>query len=135
MLGANYSWNRLNQHIVTDSIIPAYNTPEHKFNISLGGRDFEGKLFNLINLKGWAFNFNYKWVQGFVFEGSPQFTGTVPTYDALDGQVNYTYAKWKSTFKLGASNMLNNKSFQVYGGPYTGRLLYFSILVDIVKDK
>jgi outer membrane receptor protein involved in Fe transport len=135
MLSGNYSWNRLNQFVKTDSIIPAYNTPEHKFNISLGGSDFEGKLFNLLDLKGWAFNFNYKWVQGFVFEGSPQFTGIVPAYDALDGQLNYTYSKWKTTFKLGASNILNRKFFQVYGGPYTGRLAYLSVLVDLPGHK
>lgn len=137
VLGGNYSWNRLNQFEKVDSvpIIPAYNTPENKFNISIGGRDFEGKLFNVMNLKGWAFNFNYKWVQGFTFEGSPQFTGYVPTYSSLDGQINYTYTKWETTFKLGVSNMLNTQFFQVYGGPYTGRLAYASVLVDIKKHK
>jgi len=134
ILGSNYTWNRLNQYTETDSIIPAFNTPEHKFNISIAGRDFEGKWLGM-NFKGWGFNFNYKWVKGFIFEGSPQFTGFVPGYDALDGQVNYTYSKWKTTFKLGASNMLNRKFFQVYGGPYTGRLIYISALYNFVYDK
>ena len=31
---------------------------------------------------------NYKWIEGFIFEGSPQFTGYVPTYGLLDIQVN-----------------------------------------------
>lgn len=135
ILGGNYSWNKLNQFKETDSIIPAYNTPEHKFNVSIGGRDFEGKYLGFFNAKGWGFNVNYKWVQGFVFEGSPQFTGKVPTYSSLDGQINYNYAKWNTTFKLGASNILNKKFFQVYGGPYTARLMYFSVLYDWVRDK
>ena len=37
------------------------------------------------------------------------------------------------TFKLGASNLLNNYHYEVYGGPRIGRLAYFSILLDIEK--
>jgi outer membrane receptor protein involved in Fe transport len=68
-----------------------------------------------------------------VFEGSPQFTGTIPTYTLLDAQVNYFIPKIKTTFKLGASNLLNNKQFQTYGGPRIGRLAYFSVLYEWTK--
>ena len=27
---------------------------------------------------------NYKWVEGFLFEGSPQFTGSIPSYGLVD---------------------------------------------------
>lgn len=136
-LVGNYSWNVLDKS--TDPIIPAFNTPEHKFNIGLSGRDILCNIrlnkisekLPIIRLKNWGFNVNYKWVQGFQFEGSPQFTGFVPTYDVVDGQVNYTVPKWKSTFKLGASNLLNKKFYQAYGGPYIGRMAYFSIQVDL----
>ena len=47
-----------------DPIIPAYNTPEHKFNIGFRGRDLSIKKFN-----GIGFNVNYKWIEGFIFEG------------------------------------------------------------------
>lgn len=130
----NYSWNVLNQKKEIDSIIPAFNTPAHKFNIGISGRNMEGYLFKKISLQGWGFNINYKWVQGFQFEGSPQFTGFVPTYNVLDAQINYKYDKWKSTFKLGCSNILNKQYFQVYGGPFMGRMAYFSLLIDLVKD-
>lgn len=126
-IAGNYSWNRLNTQI-DDPIIPAFNTPEHKYNIGISGRDVEiGKL------KNFGFNFNYKWIQGFVFEGSPQFTGAVPTYDLVDGQINYTIPKLHLTFKAGASNMLNKKQFQTYGGPRIGRMAYISLLYDFVK--
>ncbi|MDG1757228.1 MAG: TonB-dependent receptor, partial [Bacteroidia bacterium] len=36
-LGGNYSWNQLNKKGSDDPIIPAFNTPEHKFNISFSG--------------------------------------------------------------------------------------------------
>ena len=102
-LGGNYSWNQLNKKGSDDPIIPAFNTPEHKFNIS-----FSGEKLKLPYLQGEHFGFglNYKWIEGFVFEGSPQFTGTVPTYDMLDLQINYQVLSLKTTFKLGASNVL-----------------------------
>jgi len=130
MLQGNYSWNKLNTD-ATDPIIPAFNTPENKYNVGLSGRDMP-----LTVLKGntlWGFNINYKWIQGFTFEGSPQFTGGIPTYDMLDAQVNCNVVKWNMTFKLGAANVLNNKQFQTYGGPRIGRMAYFSLLYDYVK--
>lgn len=126
----NYSWNRLDKKGSDDPIIPAYNTPEHKFNLGISGRDVRIKLGDWIT-RDWGFSANYKWVQGFQYEGSPQFTGFVPTYDMLDVQVNKKVTAIKTTFKLGASNILNKKRYHVFGGPRVGRLAYFSILFDL----
>lgn len=128
-LNGNYSWNVLDKKGSDDPIIPAYNTPEHKFNVGISGKDIS---FNLGKLKiqNVGFNFNYKWIQGFMYEGSPQFTGYIPTYSLLDGQINYTNKKIHTTFKLGASNILNNMQFQTYGGPYVGRMVYGSVLFE-----
>ena len=128
-LNGNYSWNVLVKES-DDPIIPAFNTPEHKYNIGISGNDITAKIGPL-KFKHWGFSINYKWVKGFLFEGSPQFTGFVPTYDMLDVQINKVVPAIKTTFKLGASNILNNKKFQVYGGPRIGRLAYFSVLVEI----
>jgi iron complex outermembrane receptor protein len=146
-INGNYSWNRLDRlGDVYDPIIPAFNTPEHKFNLGVSGRDLE-----LVKAKnGWlGFSINYKWIKGFLFEGSPQFTGEIPTYDMVDAQISYTTPDKHVTFKLGASNLFgiqpffrdgtvgerfenafDNKNYQVYGGPKVGRLAYFSILLD-----
>lgn len=129
-VNGNYSWNRLDLQGSDDPIIPAFNTPEHKYNLGISGRDVRIKIGGFsINQIG--FNINYKWVQGFDYEGSPQFTGFVPTYDMVDAQINKKVSSWKTTFKLGASNLLNNRKFHVFGGPRVGRLVYFSILVDL----
>jgi hypothetical protein len=127
-INGNYSWNVLNKES-DDPIIPAYNTPEHKFNIGFRGRDLSIKKFN-----GLGFNVNYKWIEGFIFEGSPQFTGSVPTYGLLDAQINKKIEKANLTVKIGASNLLNNQVLQVYGGPFVGRMIYTSISFDW-KDK
>lgn len=138
----NYSYNVLDRQGSTDPIIPAFNTPAHKFNIGLSGRDIMAQI-NLLNklsdklpviyLKNCGFYVNYKWIEGFLFEGSPQFTGNIPTYDMLDVQVNYRIPRISTTFKLGASNLFDRKAFQTYGGPYIGRLAFFSILVELDK--
>ena len=139
-INGNYSWNKLNRHNSEDPLIPAFNTPEHKFNIGLSARDINSKIVLLnkiweklpiIPVRNWSFNVNYRWVDGFIFEGSPQFTGNIKTYNSLDAQISKKVPVIKSTFKLGASNLLNNKHYEVYGGPLVGRLAYFSILVEL----
>ena len=131
MFNGNYSWNKLNTQS-DDPIIPAFNTPEHKFNIGISGRDINLNL-GFATLKKFGFNVNYKWIDTFVFEGSPQFTGLIPSYDLLDAQVNWKVPSINTTIKLGASNLLNNETFQTYGGPQIGRLAYLSLLYEFEK--
>ncbi len=127
-LSGNYSWNKLNKEFEDDPIIPAFNTPQHKFNISISGRNLSGFSRNPL-----GFNINYKWIDSFIFEGSPQFTGGIPSYSLLDAQINYNVRDIHTTFKIGASNLLNNQRFQTYGGPRIGRLAYVSLVYDFKK--
>jgi len=127
MAQGNYSWNKLNT-AEADPIVPAFNTPEHKFNIGFSGRDI--KVWGRNTL---GFMVNYKWIESFIFEGSPQFTGVIPSYDMVDAQVNMTFPSLNTTVKLGASNVLNNKQFQTYGGPRIGRMAYLSLIYDFHK--
>ena len=94
------------------------------------GRDISFNNKNSL-LKNYGFSINYKWVEGFQYEGSPQFTGFVPTYSLLDAQISKSIPKLKSTVKLGASNLLDNQHYEVYGGPYIGRMLYCSLLIEL----
>ncbi|MEO1628755.1 MAG: TonB-dependent receptor, partial [Bacteroidota bacterium] len=87
VFNGNYSFNKLNT-ATDDPIIPAFNTPTHKFNLGIAGRDVDIRLGGL-TIRNVGFNVNYKWIEGFLFEGSPQFTGFIPTYDLLDAQINF----------------------------------------------
>ncbi len=133
MAGANWSWNMLDRRGSTDALIPAFNTPRHKFNVMFGAADMN-KQFRFLGkdrtMKNVGFNVNFKYVEGYRFEGSPQFTGNVPSYWMLDAQVNKSIPKWKSTLKIGASNLTNNMVFQVYGGPRIGRMAYVSLTFE-----
>ncbi|MDP5170757.1 MAG: TonB-dependent receptor [Bacteroidia bacterium] len=126
-LSGNYSWNVLNTQS-DDPIIPAFNTPEHKYNLGFHGFDLA-----LGNFDQLGFSVNYKWVGGFQFEGSPQFTGFVPSYFMVDAQINKQLSinDVDMMVKLGGSNLLNNRIFQIYGGPTIGRLVYLSALFDL----
>lgn len=125
-VNGNYSYNELATSVKDTTLVPAFNTPKHKYNIGISGRDIPfGSGKNTL-----GFNINYKWIQGFTFEGSPQFTGFIPSYDLVDAQVNYSMPKQNLTVKLGASNILNNKQFQTYGGPRIGRMAYLSVTYD-----
>ena len=126
-LAGNYTWNVLNTQD-EDPIVPAFNTPEHKYNISLSARDYKlGRADSKWNI---GFNVTYKWIEGFRFEGSPQFTGFIDSYGLLDCQVSLKQKTWNTTMKIGASNVLNNMVYQVYGGPRVGRMAYISFLYD-----
>lgn len=131
-LNGNYSFNQLTKSDADDPIIPAYNTPENKFNIGINGKDI--RLLNTDAFRRFGFSINYKWVEGFLFEGSPQFTGDVPSFDLLDAQVSIYLEQMNTTIKVGASNLLNNQHFETYGGPHIGRLAYVSLLYDFRKE-
>ncbi len=133
VFNANYSWNKLVNEDDTDPLVPAYNTPEHKFNLGLS------QELNILRNE-YNISINYKWQEGFLFEGSPQFTGEVPSYGLVDAQINRYFnikgllngeiKNSKLLIKIGASNLLNNKIYQVYGGPTIGRLAYISLTLD-----
>jgi outer membrane cobalamin receptor len=125
-IGFNHSYNQLNKQDNQDPIIPAFNTPRHKFNLSLSGSQMKVK-----NVEQLSFNINFKWVEGFVFEGSPQFTGNISSYYLIDAMVAKEIPKYHLQCKLGASNLTNNMVMQVYGGPRIGRMAYFSVLYDL----
>jgi iron complex outermembrane receptor protein len=142
----NYSFNTINLRGTNDPIIPAFNTPKNKFNLGFSGRELK---LPFTKQKQFGFGVSYKWIEGFEFTGSPQFTGFINSYDMLDGQINYFFPKKYLTVKLGGSNLLgiaplfdknesnkwqavfDNKNNQVYGGPAVGRLVYISFLFEI----
>ena len=148
---ANFSYNQLVSG-ADDPIIPAFNTPQNKFNVSFTGHDMKIPLTDKQNL---GFGINYKFIEGFAFTGSPQFTGRIPSYDMVDAQVNVKFPKQHLTVKVGGSNlfglvplfdervpdderldrMWNNDVYMVFGGPRVGRLAYIQLIYDLDKRK
>jgi outer membrane receptor protein involved in Fe transport len=148
---ANFSYNQLVSG-ADDPIIPAFNTPQNKFNVSFTGHDMKIPFTEKQNL---GFGINYKFIEGFTFTGSPQFTGRIPSYDMVDAQVNVKFPKQKLTVKVGGSNlfglvplfdervpdderldrMWNNEVYMVFGGPRVGRLAYIQLVYELDQRK
>ncbi|MEO8066057.1 MAG: TonB-dependent receptor [Flavobacteriales bacterium] len=142
----NYSWNKLTSG-EGDPIIPAFNTPEHKFNIGVTGHDL---LIPGTDRRNFGWGLNYKFIQGYTFEGSPQFTGDLPTYDNLDVQINFSWPEAHTMLKIGVGNLLgvvplfdpevpdderferawDNDVLMVFGGPRVGRLGYVQLIYE-----
>ena len=125
-VSGNYSFNKLAIKDESDPIIPAFNTPLHKFNVGMNGRE----LWPNAAGNTWGYALNYKWVDTYFWEGSPQFTGPVPSFALLDAQVNYTLKKSGLNFKVGCANLLNNLHIEAYGGPLIGRMAFAAIQYD-----
>ncbi len=116
----NYSWNKIFKDS-EDPLIPAYNTPEHKFNLGIRAYDFEW-----LGIKHLGFGLNFRWVESYTFESSPQFTGVIPAQILLNGSIGKGFPKINSIFKISGSNLLNRQQNGLYGGPKVGRFVFAS---------
>ncbi len=115
-----------------DPIIPAFNTPPHKYNLGLSARDLIISLMGR-DIRYVGFGLTWRWVAGFWFEGSPQFTGYVPSWGSLDAQISWRPAQTPQlTYKIGGTNLLGRRFFQAYGAPFIGRLVYGGVWIDIL---
>jgi outer membrane receptor protein involved in Fe transport len=117
--GFNYNWNKLNEEL-GGGYLSEFNTPEHKFNLTFGNRKVTDNL---------GFNVAYRWQDEFLWESSFA-QGIVPAAGIVDAQVSYKVKGMKSIFKLGGSNLFNDRYVLNYGGPTLGAIYYFSITFD-----
>ena len=119
VLGGNYNWNRLVNGLSPD-FLNDFNTPEHKFNLSVSNRKLTKKL---------GFNVTYRWQSAFRWEAGFG-RGDVPAVGTVDAQVSYHLPALKSWVKLGGSNILNNRHVLSFGGPTLGAIYYVTITFD-----
>jgi iron complex outermembrane recepter protein len=120
VLGGNYNFNQLREDLSAQGFLSEFNTPENKFNLSFSNRKLTKKL---------GFGINYRWQDAFLWESSFA-VGNVPQYYSLDAFITYSVPRTKTTIKLGASNLTNNKYFQSKGGPDVMGIYYITITYD-----
>jgi len=97
-----------------------FNTPEHKVKASFG----KTELF-----KNFGFNVAWRWSDTFFWEASFG-DGVVPAFHVVDAQINYRVPGIKSTFKVGAANLLNNEYFTAFGTGFIGAQYYVSWTIN-----
>ncbi|MDB5191801.1 MAG: hypothetical protein JWQ96_1364 [Segetibacter sp.] len=108
---------------VPAGFIAAFNTPEHRANISLSNS-------GMLKDKRVGFNLTYRYQDGMYFEGDFG-SGDIPGFNTLDGQINYKFPPIKSMLKLGATNILNNYYRTGFGNPGVGGLYYVSFAYNV----
>jgi iron complex outermembrane receptor protein len=120
-LFGNYNLNTLlNANDYSQSFVTSFNTPRNKVNLG----------FRALNLfKGIGIASNYQWVESYFFKEYSR-SGMVDAYYYIDMNLNYMLPKQKLLFKLGGTNITNNRYIQALGSPTVGAIFYFSILYD-----
>ncbi len=119
-ISGNINYNKIKGNSSPDLFITGFNTPPLTTNISFGNRAITRHV---------GFNIIWKWQDAFLWE-SPLVTGSVNAINNLDAQLTYRMPAMKTVFKLGGTNVLNNRHIQYAGGPTIGALYYLSITFD-----
>jgi len=116
----NVAYNSLEDAVETPGYQSSFNTPDYRFNISAGNREFT---------KNVGFAINYRWQNSFLWQ-SPFGTGEIPAFSTVDANISYKIRKIKTIIKVGGSNVLNNYYTTSFGASHIGGLYYISWTFD-----
>jgi outer membrane receptor protein involved in Fe transport len=120
-LSANYTYSKLDFDVKKNPDFRTnFNTPEHKVKASFG----KTELF-----KNFGFNVSWRWSDNYFWEASFG-DGDVPSFNVLDAQVNFRIPSLKSTFKAGATNLLQDEYFTAFGTGFIGSQYYVSWTIN-----
>ncbi|MBV1922788.1 MAG: TonB-dependent receptor [Flavobacteriaceae bacterium] len=121
-LGANYTYAKLDFDTEANPDFKTnFNTPEHKVKATFGKTD----LF-----KNFGFNVAWRWSDNYFWEASFG-DGDVPAFNVVDAQINFRAPKFlKSTFKVGATNVLADEYFTAFGTGLIGSQYYVSWTIN-----
>jgi len=120
-LGMNYTYAKLDfDRQANPNFQTNFNTPEHKVKATFGNTDlFKNVGFNV----AWRWSDNYVWEATFL-------TADVPAFHVLDAQVNFRIPRYKSSIKVGASNLLADEYFTAAGTGLIGSQYYVSLTIN-----
>ncbi|MEO1032049.1 MAG: TonB-dependent receptor [Bacteroidota bacterium] len=120
-LSANYTYAKLDFDVTQNPDFRTnFNTPEHKTKVSFG----KTELF-----KNFGFNVAWRWSDNYFWEASFG-DGDVPSFNVLDAQINFRVPSLKSTFKAGATNLLQDEYFTAFGTGFIGSQYYVSWTIN-----
>lgn len=119
-LSGTLNFNDIQNTARNDLFITAFNTPRWSGNIAFGNREIVRNI---------GFNVLWRRQQAFKWE-SPLANGSIPAYSSLDAQFNIRIPNLKTTVKVGATNLLNQRYIQYAAGPTIGGLYYLACTID-----
>ncbi|TAF64470.1 MAG: TonB-dependent receptor [Cytophagales bacterium] len=121
LLSGTYSYADFTANVANNPTFEVgFNTPQNRFTLGVSNREIIDNL---------GFDINYRWQEGFLWQ-SAFASGYVKEYGVLDVQLNYRVKSLKTMFKVGGQNVLGDEYVTNFGGPFVGKLWYFSITFD-----
>ena len=120
-LGANYTYAQFDFDQEKDPDFSAgFNTPEHKFKVSLGSANI---------FENFGFNVNVRWSDEYLWQATIA-NAVMPSRTVVDAQINYSVPKIKSMFKIGASNLGGEEYQSAVGAPFIGSQYFISWVIN-----
>ena len=116
VVGGNVAYNVLQEGFSEPGRQNRFNTPDYRFNIYVGNRQF---------IKNIGFNINYRWQNNFLWQSNFG-VAQMPAFATLDAQISYKINNLKSVLKVGGSNILNQYFTTSFGSAQIGGLYYVS---------
>lgn len=120
-LGVNYTYAEFDFDEASDpSFSVGFNTPRHKFNMSLSNQN----LFD-----NFGFNINYRWSDEYFWQSSIA-NAIMPSRTVVDAQLNYSAPSIKSIFKIGATNIGGGEYQSAVGTGFIGHQYFVSWTIN-----
>ena len=96
-----------------------FNIPEHRASISFGGRHLGAS-------ERWGFQINTRYNGAFNYYSN---LGEleIPEFNNTDAAITYSIPEWKTTLKIGGSNVFRQEYITIYGAPQIGSVYYVGI--------
>ncbi|MEM7551761.1 MAG: TonB-dependent receptor [Bacteroidota bacterium] len=118
----NVSFNELisQSDLTAQGFNAQFNTPRYRYNLGFSNREV---------IENIGFNVTWRWQQAFLWESAIG-TGVIPEFGTLDAQISYKMPSLKSTFKIGGSNLLNERYTTSFANPRLGAIYYLQITFD-----
>ena len=120
-LSANYNYAQFEFDQAKDPSFEAgFNTPKHRVKATLGNDKLFGKL---------GLSVSGRWNDAYKYE-STFADGMIAEATVLDAQANYSIPSWKSTLKVGATNLGGTEYRQVVGAGLIGQQYFVSWTIN-----
>jgi outer membrane receptor for ferrienterochelin and colicin len=117
---SNVAYNTLLEGIDDPGVEARFNTPDYRFNLSVG---------HFAILPNLGFNINFHWQNSFLWE-SGFGAGQIPAISTLDAQLTYKATGINTTIKIGGSNILNTYYTTSFGSAQIGGLYYVNLVYE-----
>ena len=116
----NYTWADISEEeaALKERINLGFNTPEHKFNVGLNGEP----------VRHLTYSANLRWVDSYLYE-MPFSEGQIDRHYTIDAQLGYTIPEFRTTIKVGGTNLTDRENVTAFGAASMGRMLYAGLSV------